>query len=385
MDLTAHEPEAQRPRSYAPAMVRRRLSWILSGYIAKQFLFWLGTFFFSLLGIILLITLVDLLDKAASKNIPFGTVVQLALMKLPFLAQEVMPFTILFSGMMTFWRLTRSNELVVVRAAGISVWQFILPVIAMGVLVGVFTVAVLNPLAAALYSRFEVLDAQLSDRKNSVLAVSDRGIWIRQADSTGQSVIHAGRVSTIDLVLFKVIVFQFGEDDEFLGRIDARRATLEGSQWVLRDAWITTPGEVSVFEERTTLPTNLTPSKIQESFARPETISFWSLPSFIKLLENAGFSAIKHKLRFHRLLATPLLFTAMLLLSATFSLRPQRRGRVAMIIFAGVLTGFLLHFLSNFVFALGLSAKIPVIMAAWTPAGVSMMLGIAMLLQLEDG
>ncbi|MEM7170792.1 MAG: LPS export ABC transporter permease LptG [Pseudomonadota bacterium] len=369
----------------APAMLRRRLSWILSAYIARQFLFWLGTFFFSLLGIILLITLVDLLDKSSNKQVSFGIVVQLALMKLPFLAQEVMPFTILFAGMMTFWRLTRSNELVVVRAAGISVWQFLLPVLSMGVLVGVLTVGVLNPLASALFSRFELLDARLSERKNSVLAVSDKGIWIRQADEVGQTVIHAGRVSSRALILYHVIVFQFGEGDQFLGRIDARRARLEKGNWVLNDAWVTVPGEQSVFEETTRLPTNLTTSKIQESFARPETISVWSLPSFIALLENAGFSALKHKLRLHRLLAVPLLFTAMLLLAATFSMRPQRRGRVATIILAGVLTGFLLHFLSNFVFALGLSAKIPVILAAWTPAGICMMLGIAMLLQLEDG
>ena len=81
----------------------------------------------------------------------------------------------------------------------------------------------------------------------------------------------------------------------------------------------------------------------------------------------------------------PVLFSAMILLAATFSLRPQRRGRVGLVILTGVMTGFLLYFLSNFVFALGLSAKIPVILAAWAPAGISMLLGIAMLLHLEDG
>ncbi len=81
----------------------------------------------------------------------------------------------------------------------------------------------------------------------------------------------------------------------------------------------------------------------------------------------------------------PLLFAAIILLATSFSLRPQRRGRVGLVIFGGVITGFLLYFLSNFVFALGLSGKIPVILSAWTPAGVTLMLGIATLLHLEDG
>ncbi len=122
-----------------------------------------------------------------------------------------------------------------------------------------------------------------------------------------------------------------------------------------------------------------------DSFAPPETISFWNLPGFIELLENAGFSATHHKLQLHRLLAMPILFAAIILLAVSFSLRPQRRGRVGLVIFGGAFTGFLLYFLSNFVFALGLSGKIPVVLAAWAPAGITLMLGIAVLLHLEDG
>ena len=81
----------------------------------------------------------------------------------------------------------------------------------------------------------------------------------------------------------------------------------------------------------------------------------------------------------------PLLLCAMVLIAATFSLRPTRRGGTAYMVLGGVIAGFLLFFISDIVFALGLSATIPAILAAWTPAGVSSMLGAAMLLHLEDG
>ena len=51
----------------------------------------------------------------------------------------------------------------------------------------------------------------------------------------------------------------------------------------------------------------------------------------------------------------------------------------------GVLTGFLLHFLSDVIFALGLSASIPIPLAAWTPTGVCLLLGASILLHAEDG
>ena len=43
--------------------------------------------------------------------------------------QQAFPFVMLFSAMYTFSRLTRSQELVVARAVGVSVWQFLTPAV----------------------------------------------------------------------------------------------------------------------------------------------------------------------------------------------------------------------------------------------------------------
>ncbi len=84
-------------------------------------------------------------------------------------------------------------------------------------------------------------------------------------------------------------------------------------------------------------------------------------------------------------MATPLFYAAMILFAAAFALRPQRRGKVGVMILAGLAAGFLVYALSSLVFALGLSARIPVVLAAWAPASVSVLLGTAILFHLEDG
>ena len=371
--------------SRPPSIRRLRLSLTLTGYIARQFTAWYLGFLFGLLGVILLAATVDLLDRLANKDASLAVVVEMVLLKLPFLSQEVMPFTVLFAGLACFWRLTRSNELVVTRAAGISVWQALLPVLGVSLIVGSITVAVLNPIAAVLLSRFEQLEAKFIRNQASTLAVSRQGLWLRQADKGGQSVIHATRITHEPMTLHNVIVFHFAEGDRFIGRVDAERAVLRPGYWLLSNAWKSKPGAREQFFETLEIPTELSREKILNSFAPPETISFWDLPDFIVLLEGAGFSATHHKLQFHRLLATPLLFIALVLLAASFSLRQQRRGQVGIVILGGVLTGFLLYFVSNIVFALGLSGGIPIVLSAWAPASVTLLLGIAVLLHLEDG
>ena len=76
---------------------------------------------------------------------------------------------------------------------------------------------------------------------------------------------------------------------------------------------------------------------------------------------------------------------AMVLIAATFTLRHARRGTPVHVIASGVMTGFLLYFITDVIYALGISESVPVTLAAWTPSGVATMLGLAMLFHLEDG
>lgn len=376
MTRTLTLPRARRPL----------ISPTLTGYIARQFTVMWFSFFVGIGAIIFLATLVDLLDRMSNKEgVSLAIIAKLAFLKLPYLSLEVLPFTVLFASLATFWRLTRSHELVVTRAAGVSVWQFLLPVLLVAVTLGGLAMTLVNPVASAMLSRFEKIESSYSKSRQNILTVSQNGLWLRQVEGDGLIVIHAGRSSRDVADLVDVVVFRFGPNDVFLSRLDAKNGRLEDGKWILSDAWLSVAGEPPDFREQVEIPTDLTSDKIQESFAKPETISFWALPTFVELLEQSGFSALRHRLQFNRLLATPLLLAAMVLIAATFSLRPQRRGKVAIIILSGAITGFLLYFLSSFVFALGLSGKIPVILAGWAPAGASMLLGIAMLFHLEDG
>ena len=363
-----------------------RLSSTLSIYIGRQFLLWFAIVFAALVSIIFLFDMVELLRRAASRpEASFGIIVQMAVLKLPLMAQKLLPFAVLFGGMFAFWRLTKSQELIVARAAGISAWQFLFPALVAAGLIGAGAVTVFNPIGSAMASRFEQLEGRLLRGQSSLLAVSSGGVWLRQADSSGQAVIHADRVVPDSVELRDVIFFLYKARDNFDGRIDAMGATLQPGKWVLEDAWISRPGRRAEFQARFEVKTNLTADGIQDSFAPPETMSFWELPGFIQRLESAGFTGMRHRLHWHGLLSSPLLLAAMLLFAAAFSMRFTRRGGVLPMVMSGITVGFLLYFLSDLVFALGLAGNLPVILAAWTPAGVSTLMGVAVLFHLEDG
>lgn len=362
------------------------LSLTLSTYIGRQFLLGVATVFLLLVALIFLIDVVELSRRgAAREGVTFAIVLQMALLKLPYMAQKIIPFAALFGGMFTFLKLTRTHELVVARAAGVSAWQFLLPTLVLALAIGIFVVTTFNPLASVTASRYEQMETNYLRGRSSLLAVSSSGLWLREGDLNHQSVIHALRVDPDDMELDQVIIFLYEGADHFVRRIDAKTAKLDNGYWYLTDTIITAPGTPAEVRPEYRLKTDLTKARIQDSFASPETMSFWVLPEFIGTLEAAGFSARKHRLYWHAVLAGPLLLCAMVLIAATCSLRFTRQGGTRLLVLGGLLAGFLLYFLSDVVFALGLSGSIPAMLAAWAPAVVSTLLGLTMLLHLEDG
>ena len=174
-----------------------RLSPTFSLYLGRQFLMGIGFVLVILMALIFLIDVVELLRRASGRGAAsFGLVLSMAVLNLPALTQKVLPVATLFGAIVTFSRLTRSHELIVARAAGVSVWQFLTPALVIALLLGTFMVTLFNPLAAVMSARYEQLEGRFLEGRQSLLAVSATGLWLRQADQFGQSVIPARHVSS---------------------------------------------------------------------------------------------------------------------------------------------------------------------------------------------
>ncbi|MBV8977273.1 MAG: LPS export ABC transporter permease LptG [Alphaproteobacteria bacterium] len=360
-------------------------SWTLYKYLATQFLLGVAIVHGAFLMLAFSIDVVDIINRTAGRNITSGVIVGMALLQLPDLGQELLPFSVLLGGVFAFARLSRNQELVATRAAGMSAWDFLLPPLSVAVLLGIFQVMVFTPVSAQMLAQFAALEAKYIRGEESQLAVSINGLWLRQGDETHQSVIHALRVAHQGVELEDVDVFRYAAHDHFLGRIGARSASLEAQAWLLRDANVSgLDGVVSHFA-RYELPTSMTPTQIQESFASPNTLSFWELPGFIRAAQNAGFAATRHELYFCTLLALPVLFAAMVFMAASFSVRLQRGGGVARMILVSALSGFAIYFFSDLTRALGQSGILPVLIAATAPALAAILIGMTLVFHQEDG
>jgi lipopolysaccharide export system permease protein len=359
--------------------------WTLYRYLALQFLAGVMVVFAGFLFLSFSIDLVDIFDHTAGKHVPTIAVIGMSILQLPSLGLKLLPFAVLLGGVFAFVRLSRSQELLAIRAAGISAWNLLAPPLTVAAALGVITVVAITPLSSSMLVEFTALEAKYIRGQASQLDVSRNGLWLRQGDAHAQSVVHALRVADQGVHLDDVVIFLFGGHDNFLGRIEAHSGELVRGAWKLHDAWVSGLDGHPVHHDYYSVPTTLTPTRIQESFAPPDTLSFWALPGFIRTAQQAGFRATRYSLYFDTLLALPAMFAAMVFMAASFSLRLARLGGLSRVIVQSALAGFGVYFFGNVTQALGTSGILPVALAAAAPATAAILIGMTLVFYQEDG
>ncbi len=322
------------------------------------------------------------------------TAIQLSVMKLPGLIEQTLSFAILVAAMIAYNQLSKSSELSVIRATGQSAWQFLAPVMALAVMLGFFSMMVLNPLGASLSDRFENTRADLLQEGGKSVERLRANIWLRQGSDDNQIVIHAQSVDSTGQIFSDVRFLEEGRvyqgarptsQFRFVRRLDAKTATISGGFWQLSDLIENTPGNPPQRLDNLAIETDLDPNKLLSRFTSPDTIGFWTLPEFISQTSRAGLDTSRFSMRWYGLTSLPILYTAMALIGAIVCLRLSRLGGTSRLVAIGAIAAVGLFFVTQIAASFGSSGAIPAAIAAWSPALCALFISLTILAYQEDG
>ena len=359
-------------------MIGRTLSFYLAGRFARTVI----AAFMVVFVLIYAVDLVELLRRSGDSKHATGILMAgLSFLRTPTVAEQALPFAVLFGSMIAFLNLSRKMELVVARAAGVSVWQFLTPPLVVMVLIGVFSVVAYNPASTWMKQKSDEIESKVFGG----LALDSIGLWIRQKSVDGQAVIRAAGRSAGGVEFNGIEVFNFDEKGNFVERLEAASGELRDGYWVLHNVVVVTPGFEASTAPTYLLATNLDRSEVAQAFVAPETVSFWRLPGLAEETARAGLDPTAYLLKYHELLARPLMLASMVLVAACFSLRFFRMGGIEYMVSGGVLAGFMLYVATKVVSDLGGAGFLSASVAGWSPGVVGCMFGVYVLLQQEDG
>jgi len=355
-------------------------------YVLRHVVVWIITFLLVFASMELLIDFVSISrDVGARVDISPAQVARLTFMKSPALLLVLAPFVFLGGALAAYVTLNRRSELTAMRAAGVSAWRFIFPAAATAFVCGILTTTVVNPVASRLNAQYESERADLM--KDYLPGAAPKEIWLREGQGRNLVVLHARSTTPVGLKGVSAFFYRVDDQDtpQFQRRVEAKEARFSRAGLVLTDVRSARPGGLEEKSDSMIVPSQFRDPSVLLRAGAADQVSFWDLPAAIQRAQDAGLTSTAYQIQLQQLFAAPVLYMAMAVLAAAFSLRLMRLGGLAGMAGSGVAIGFAFFFFNALCGALGRSGVIPTYAAAWAPPALALLSGLSLLCYTEDG
>jgi LPS export ABC transporter permease LptF/LPS export ABC transporter permease LptG len=359
---------------------------LIDVYLLQQFLY----YFFVLLAAFVLIfdafTLFDLLGDIARNHVPALTVLSYFRYLVPLMVYQLAPLATLVATLVSLAILAKNNEVIALKASGVSLYRLVLPLLLAGLLVSGGLFLLDDTFLPYANQHQDALRNEIKGRPAQTYFEPARQ-WIFGENSK----IYNYELFDSDRQLFGGLnVFELNPATfQIHRRIFATRATWEPSEnaWVLTGGWVRdfgSNGQVVRYEPfgattiaELTEPPGYFRREVRQSFQ----MNWRQLGDYIASLRQAGFDTARLSVQWHKKFAFPMIAAIIVFLGAPFAFLVGTRGAVGGLAVA-VGIGVIYWSSAALLEAMGSAGQLPPLLAAWGPDAIFGFLGVYFFLKM---
>jgi lipopolysaccharide export system permease protein len=334
-------------------------------YLIREFI---GLFLPILVGFVLLFLIIDFFERLhliLENDAGVGAAVRYFGFKIPLMVTLVLPPAGLVATLLSLGMLSRRNEIIALRASGVSLPQMALPLLAVAAFISVAALLwneTIVPYCARRFQEVNVVEIRKREKRG---ILSEREIWYHGANGF----YHIDMLDPRRQTLFGLTIYRSDPDFQLSSVVEVDSAQWTGSGWRISGA---TERRVSASGDVTTRalgPDDLVISETINDFLdvhrEPEELSYLALRWRIAELTRKGIDASKYRVDLNMKLAVP--FTTFVLAAVAIPLagRVRRHPSLAAVLGIGFLIGFGYWVLLGLTNSLGLSGALPPVLSAW--------------------
>ena len=285
------------------------------------------------------------------------------LMRVPGFIYEIFPAAVLFGGLMGLGGLARNQELMAMRAAGVSIGRLVKSLLKTGVILAVGGVLVGETVAPVLEQESEVKRAEWLHQQT--ILQSEYGVWIRDA----KSYVNIRRINP-DRKISDIAVYTFADDGVLKMMQSATGAKYDGKQWILQNVSeleLGEKGNTLVQVSHRKLGVDLKMGLLLNLGVDPAFLSMSELYNYISFLHDNEQRSPEYEVVFWSKTVIPVLSVLLLLLSLPFVIKDIRNADMGKHLMAGSITGVLFFLVSKTAGFAGVVYDVSPLLVAWIP------------------
>lgn len=338
---------------------------ILDRYIARMYLRAAALSFAALLGIFYIATFIDLSDKLFKGQADTGMLLHLLMLKTPQFVYFVIPMAALLSVLVTFGLLSRTNELSVMKACGISLYRITAPLIVLGLAWSTVLYGLEQRIMARANLQAEELESQIRGRPPRTANPLNRQ-WLVAHDG---AIYHYTYFDPRPKAIQNLVVYRPSPGHwELESETSVQRVVFSNGQWIGTHGWMqdfTTPKNPWAPFAQRTLPLE-SPDYFETEQPLADMMTVPQLNRFIDEQRASGFNVIPEMVELQKKLAFPFATIVMTLLAIPFGMTTGKRGALYGI-GIGIVLAVMYWIVGSAFAAIGKAGLLGPIMAGWAP------------------
>jgi len=339
---------------------------ILDRYIGKILIRHIMVTIVVLVGLFVFVEFVTELADLNKGRYGITQVIQYVILKIPKMLYEIFPMAALIGSILGLSVLARDSELIVMRAAGVSILRIVGSVLKVGLMLAV--IAMVMGEVVSPFTETRARKVQSESLQTNINQEDDFGLWLRD-DNTYVSV---GEVLP-DLTLLRIKIFEFDENNFLRFLSTAERGVYSKRRWLLKGLKRTMINETNSAADEVdaaTWRTDVSPDILQVFKVEPDQFSILQLNKYIDHLRSNKQNTDKYELAYWSKFVTPFATAVMLILAVPFVFKQVRSGNTGRSLFMGIMVGlgfFILnkafsYFVTIFSIPPALGAAIPTVL-----------------------
>jgi LPS export ABC transporter permease LptG/LPS export ABC transporter permease LptF len=306
-----------------------RMTWlspnILDRYISRIYLRTAAISFAALLGLFYISTFIDRADKIFKGQASTAKVAVLLAYYTPQFIYYVIPIAALLSVLVTFGLLSRTSELSVMKACGISLYRIAAPLLLLSMAWSGVLFGLEQQVMARANRRADALDAEIRGRPPRTFNPLTRR-WLIGRDG---SIYHYSYFDPTRLALDNLAIYRPVKDAwQLASQTFAQRVTWGDGQWQAVNGWeqnFTGPGARWRAVPQRTLALEA-PDYFETEQPLAEMMTVPQLKGFIDELAASGFNSVPLSVELQKKVAFPFVTVVMTLLAVPFGMTTGKRG-----------------------------------------------------------
>jgi len=337
---------------------------ILDKYIGSMILKSTAIVMLFLVALLSFFNYVDQLRDVGIGN--YGTIqaAEYVILIIPRIVYQMMPIAVLIGAIIGLGMMANNNELIVMRAAGVSINKIIISVMKVGALLMVLVIVVGEWIAPVSERYAQILRSVSMSNTLSIGAIN--GLWARDGMKyiNIQRVLPKGKLGGVN-------IYEFDEKRQLNKITQASEAYYTDNNWLLEnvvEAHITT-NKVSVQNHKNRIwTTSLSPDLLSVVLVKPETLSIIGLFQYISYLYDNDLDAGRYELAFWSKLMLPVITGIMIFLAIPFVFGSLRSVAIGQRIMVGTFIGISFYIINQVFGYVGLVYHLNIAASAILPA-----------------